>query len=537
MNMRRRGTTLASNLLSRRSVTTLRKDLIPFIKLIHPDHFLSHSPDIQRENMKFLQSLNEMSDCLQSISQKYHQSESVEINQPLMKTYLFSFYVKVSSTSAVTTETENSGSHNNGESKEKPEITENDFRKVKLFLTTPSALSTRSHLTQARYKTLVKQFLSQLGQLFELVQLPSPWKKMKGAEGTELDEEGDLSSPRVSRYDTSTSSPSNPSQWNFIRRHKEVFSGPEIEQVIQEHQNNRKMEREALWMWDTKPEELERIIHSFHYILPQTTPSSSSSLSSKQSRRRNHRHDGHGHGHGDRVSRDDDHDDDTELLSSYDQITQTLYPTHQQQQQQSTNRYSRNRSHSQESIVERKFTEHEIQRMIEINRFILNGHVFVHSLASKEIEVEVLNTFRVFLFDYYDILNFNYRQWGDVIFILTGESSHPVTSSTSTSTSTEKIKKKLSKYEKEIQSYRQERIHSNPSSSTPPASSSSATATSDPLSPPPSSRSKGHILLTIPFNFSSRILSSYLTRHLSSHTNFLLDRRAKESVNFMEDEV
>jgi hypothetical protein len=180
--------------------------------------------------------------------------------------------------------------------------------------------------------------------------------------------------------------------------------------------------------------------------------------------------------------------------------------------------------------------------MVEINRFILNGHVFVHSLSSKDIEVEVLNTFRVFLFQYADLLNFSYRQWADVIFVLTGEGPVPIAAaSTSTvrvrgkETMSEK-KKKLNKYEREVQSYRQERILSNASS---PSLSLSPLLSSPPIPPSSSSSSsvntKGHIVLTIPFNFTPKSLSVYLTRHLSSHTNFIIGR-VHERVAMLEEE-
>jgi hypothetical protein len=181
--------------------------------------------------------------------------------------------------------------------------------------------------------------------------------------------------------------------------------------------------------------------------------------------------------------------------------------------------------------------------MVEINRFILNGHVFVHSLSSKDIEVEVLNSFRVFLFQYADLLNFSYRHWADVIFVLTGEGPVPIAAAAaSTSTvrvrgkeTTSEKKKKLNKYEREVQSYRQERILSNASS---PSLSLSPLLSSQPIPPSSSSSSvntKGHIVLTIPFNFTPKSLSVYLTRHLSSHTNFIIGR-VHERVAMLEEE-
>jgi hypothetical protein len=475
-----------------RSVATLRKDLISFIKLIHPDHFLHTSSSIKQTNLIFLQSLNELTDSLQQLSQQSEKLSSVEVNQPLLKNYMFKFYVKMPSLNEKNTE------------QQLKEEKNEELKEVKLLITTPIGLSTRAKLTKSQYDSALMKFLKQLGELFHSVSLPNPWRKKKEGEGDW--EEGD-----EEEYETvqSTQESSGHHHWgkappNFVRRKKELFSEAEIEQVINEHHGNRRTEKDSIWMWDTNPAELQKIIHSFHYILP--TETTGAGVPDRRSRKQAQQQPHQQAQYRDDVS--------STYLSSLNDLAHHLYPSQVS---------SSHRHHPSSSIhrLEKRYTEHEIQRMVEINRFILNGHIFTQSLPSKDIEIHLLNSLRVFLFEYGEILNFSYRQWSDVILVITGNPQKTTAASTQAPGGS---KKKLSKYEKEVQYYQQERVETNPSSSPPSPTASTA--------PPSHISTHTTILLTIPASFTPKILCSYLTRNLP-HTNYFMKTKY---VPFMESE-
>jgi hypothetical protein len=470
----------------RRNVTTLRKDLISFIKRIHPDHFHHTSSSIKQTNLIFLQSLNELTDSLQLLSQQSEKLSSVEVNQPLLKNYIFKFYVKMSSL-------------NEQEAEEKNE----ELKEVKLLITTPISLSTRARLTKSQYDTALMKLLKQMGELFHSVNLPNPWRKEKEGEG-EWQEQSE-----TEEYETVQSTNESPRHhhWgkappNFVRRKKEMFSEAEVEQVINEHYGNRRTEKDSVWMWDTNPAELQKIIHSFHYILP-SEMTTATGAQDRRNRKQNQQSQ-------QQLRQQYRNDVSSTYLSSLNDLAHHLYPS---QVSSSSTHYPS----SSIQRIQRSYTEHEIQRMVEINRYILNGHIFTQSLPSKDIEIHLLNNLRVFLFEYGEILNFSYRQWSDVILVITG---NPQQASTGAGDGRNSLKKKLSKYEKEVQYYHQERVETNPSSSPVPSSTPSSQSTST------------TILLTIPASFTPKILCSYLTRNLP-HTNYFMKTKY---VPFMETE-
>lgn len=478
--------------LCHRTVTTLRKDFMPFIMKIHPDHFQHTTAVVKQTNLIFLQSFNELIDSLHFLHQQSQTSNVIEVNQPLLKNYIFQFFIKIPSLNEGTKRRKEAGQ----ESVE--EEGEEDMKEVKLLITTPHSFSTRVRLTKSQYELALMKLLKQLGELFHSVNLPNPWHQKREGEGEWEDEENS------EEYETvpSTSEASRHHQWgqappNFVRRKKEMFSQAEVEQVMNEHYGNRRIEKNSVWMWDTNPDELQKIIHSFHYILPSEMTTGGDRRNSKQQPRQ-------------QLKQQYRNDVSSEYLSSLNDLAHHLYPS----------QVSSSPHHPSTSVqrLERRYTEREIQRMVEINRYILNGHVFTQSLPSKDIEIHLLNNLRVFLFEFGEILNFSYRQWSDVILVITGNPQRRE-ETTGAVGSRDSLKKKLSKYEKEVQYYHQERVETNPSSSPSPSST-------------PSQTTPTTILLTIPASYTPKILCSYLTRNLP-HTNYFMDTKF---VPFMETE-
>ena len=451
---------------------------MPFIMKIHPDHFQHTTAAIKQTNLIFLQSFNELIDSLHFLHQQSQTVNVIEVNQPLLKNYIFQFFIKIPSL--------------NGKKKDGDE--EEEMKEVKLLITTPQSLSTRVRLTKSQYELALMKLLRQLGELFHSVNLPNPWHQKREGEGDWEDEENS------EEYETVQSASETPRHhhWgqappNFVRRKKEMFSQAEVEQAINEHYGNRRTEKNSVWMWDTNPEELQKIIYSFHYILPSEMTTGGDRRNNKQQPRQ-------------QLKQQYRNDVSSDYLSSLNDLAHHLYPS----------QVSSSPHHPSTSVqrLERRYTEREIQRMVEINRYILNGHVFTQSLPSKDIEIHLLNNLRVFLFEYGEILNFSYRQWSDVIFVITGNprSREETTGGVGCRDS---LKKKLSKYEKEVQYYHQERVETNPSPS--PTSTQNTPTTT---------------LLTIPASYTPKILCSYLTRNLP-HTNYFMDTKY---VPFMETE-
>lgn len=476
--------------INKRFITTLRKDLLPFIKLIHPDLFIQQNLQIKKENLKFLQSLNELSDNIQNYSLKLKQKESIEINQPLSKTYIFSFYIK----EGIQMNENNQNIQNN----------ENiNFKKMKLVITTPHSLCNRTKLTKSSYNRSISSLLKQLGGLFEAVNLTNPWKTENSSDGYGNDDDDNINNNnnnedeeydplkkqnQESQYEQQQkeSGSSDHKHWkeqNFARRSHIDPNDKQMQLLIKELTQLRRLEKEVVWKWNTHPSELMKIIQTFHYILPQKQQ--------QQQQQRVPYHEINSNFY-------------NEMYLNTNRIASKIYQNSPSNSKSSSYYSPISPISSTTYRSDERYTERQIQLMVEINRFVLNGHIYTQSIPSKDDEVAILNSLRVFFFEFGNIINFSYKQWNEVIFIASGNISKKDVKEMKKVQSN----KKLSKYERELQLYSKEIIESN---------STSVNSNDEEIE---ESKSQ-HTIITIPYDFTPKVLCSYITHNIpQSNTIF-----------------
>lgn len=158
---------------------SLRKEISPLVKLIHPDLFSQHHKTIQQANMKFLQSLNEIIDTVDVLNKSSRSKRVVDVKSPLLRRYSLSFHVKEKKTTGPLEEKEE-------ESKNAPVL--DTTRVIKLNVEVPKDLTIRQTISSTAMHKLVGSFLSRLGSSFEAVHLKNPWKE---------DDENDPETSRV----------------------------------------------------------------------------------------------------------------------------------------------------------------------------------------------------------------------------------------------------------------------------------------------------------------------------------------------------
>jgi hypothetical protein len=134
--------------LKHRVFSSVRKDILPVIKLIHPDLFVD-SQVARRENLLFLQGLNELVDNLDNLKLNCRQSLGLDVKTPLFGIYKFSFYVR--------------GNEGTG------------LEKITLSIQTPKELTVRQSVSYTVGTRLLKNMLYRLGSLHSRVGITNPW--------------------------------------------------------------------------------------------------------------------------------------------------------------------------------------------------------------------------------------------------------------------------------------------------------------------------------------------------------------------------
>ena len=146
-----------------------RKQLLPFVKMVHPDIYASESETIQKVNMHCLQSLNELWDCIEFNVMKclgtkkiddVSNSRKIVLAQKFKNEYNVSFYRRLFKSQGAS------------EEKVKVEIVHYEAKIVvpKLLLG-----STDVQFTEKRFTVCLKLLLQQHGKLYRLADLQDTW--------------------------------------------------------------------------------------------------------------------------------------------------------------------------------------------------------------------------------------------------------------------------------------------------------------------------------------------------------------------------
>lgn len=148
--------------------TSSRKNLIPLIKLLHPD-LLGHCSDkVKSQNMSCIQNLNDMWDTLESNVQ-YTSGKSLtfglDVKTPFRNRYDLSCYVNVPGKS-------NSNSHE--ENRDQPE----DLIKRQYILCVPDSLCKKQSVSHKVFTSAIESILLQQGKMFEMAGLHNPWEAL-----------------------------------------------------------------------------------------------------------------------------------------------------------------------------------------------------------------------------------------------------------------------------------------------------------------------------------------------------------------------
>ena len=197
---------LASNTESNRN--TLRKQIAPLLKLIHPDFFSQHDDKIQQDNMEFLQSLNSLIDNMEQLHASCRKRNMCDISVPLLTSYTYCFHIKLplSSTDVIP-----------------------DTRPVRLVLSVPRDLTFRQTASSTLIQKQIAALLHRLGPIFEAVDISNPWI----LDDSNTNEEKAFPWETNSRR-RSPSSPSSPIHGFRKRRAGVSVDDPTIQAIIEE---------------------------------------------------------------------------------------------------------------------------------------------------------------------------------------------------------------------------------------------------------------------------------------------------------------
>jgi len=149
---------LLSSGANERGRNTLRKQLSPLLKLIHPDFFSRHHTKIQQDNMQFLQSLNSLIDNLELLHASSLKRSTCDVTSPLLSSYNLKFHVKLDSPDT---------------GRREDSIPET--RAVSLVLRVPQDLTFRQTMSSTIIKKRISKLLHDIGPVFEAVGMQSPW--------------------------------------------------------------------------------------------------------------------------------------------------------------------------------------------------------------------------------------------------------------------------------------------------------------------------------------------------------------------------
>ena len=214
----------------RASTVAVRRQLAPLIKLIHPDIFSTSIEKVKNVNLKFLQSLNELSDNIQSMIDMTNRRGSLDIVRPLPPSYRFSFYIKERSTV-------DSG--------------DDTARAVTAAIITPASFTARRTLGKDPAEDALEKLLAQLGNLFTAAGLDNPWNVREN----HFSENEDAMSPGVPRQQKNI--PNWMKNGNFVRRSGRTDElgrdsmdvlMKQVKQAVEE----RMVEKEVVTRWDRK---------------------------------------------------------------------------------------------------------------------------------------------------------------------------------------------------------------------------------------------------------------------------------------------
>ena len=156
---------------------SVRRDLAPLIKRIHPDMFAQESGQIQKTNLACLQTVNEMIDaieviqaiCKNSVEENNSNSTTrmVEISSPLSKQYALSCYVYQTSLSSLHTV--------NNQQQQQQQQHQHSVKLSQVILQTPVELCDRQRLPITVIEHNIQRFMQQLGPLHTFAGIPNPF--------------------------------------------------------------------------------------------------------------------------------------------------------------------------------------------------------------------------------------------------------------------------------------------------------------------------------------------------------------------------
>lgn len=135
---------------------TLRKQISPLLKLIHPDFFSQYHESIQNDNMQFLQSLNSLIDNVELLHALCLKRSMCDVTTPLSSSYKLIFHVKSQSSSTNTSDI-------------------SETRPVNIVFTVPRDLTFRQSISSAVMLKRISTLLHRVGAIFEAVGVANPW--------------------------------------------------------------------------------------------------------------------------------------------------------------------------------------------------------------------------------------------------------------------------------------------------------------------------------------------------------------------------
>jgi hypothetical protein len=137
-------------LFSSISIEETRKNLLPLIRMIHPDLFVQEATEIQKTNLLSLQNLNELWDGLELISAKVIKesaSQLININSPLKDVYDVSFFCRTNNVTEIND-------------------SNNTIEKMKFVISIPKSLQNNIKINSFSFFNAIELILSQHNQLF-----------------------------------------------------------------------------------------------------------------------------------------------------------------------------------------------------------------------------------------------------------------------------------------------------------------------------------------------------------------------------------
>lgn len=219
------------------SSVVIRRQMAPLVKLIHPDIFATSTADIKRKNLQFLQSLNELSDTIQSMIDMTERRGSLDVIHPLSPSYRFTFYVKDNTTAQL--------------------IEENGVRSVTAAMIIPTQFTARRTLARDPAEAAMRKLLIQLGNLLTAVDLNNPWNVRQG----EAAESEDSNDNRVKRNARSTGDKNSVPDWVFSEKFARRADSKDAEGMramdhfkkqVEVAVEERIVEKDVLHRWDRR---------------------------------------------------------------------------------------------------------------------------------------------------------------------------------------------------------------------------------------------------------------------------------------------